>query len=251
MSNNPEKCVVLVPVGSSIEPACEEGLRELEQRGYPVRRVRGFSAIDQGRCQLATDALADGFDETMWIDSDIGFNPDAVERLRSHNLPFTVALYPQKGRRALACHAVPGTKEIVFGVEGRLIPVRYAGTGFMHVRRTVYETIQHKLQLPTCNSRFGKPLVPWFLPLVIREHWAEGTTLPGAEMAVSTAGAVTPLTHWYLAEDFAFCERARRCGIELTADTTIRLNHFGSYGYTWENAGRIDERFESFKFHLD
>jgi hypothetical protein len=27
-----------------------------------------------------TDALRDGFEETLWIDSDIGFHPDAIER---------------------------------------------------------------------------------------------------------------------------------------------------------------------------
>ena len=36
-------CVILVPVGGTLDPGCEDGLRELERRGYPVRRVRGFS----------------------------------------------------------------------------------------------------------------------------------------------------------------------------------------------------------------
>jgi len=65
----PSQCVILVPVASSIEPGCEEPLRELERRGYPVWRVRGFAAIDQGRNQMVTDALRQGFQETMWIDA--------------------------------------------------------------------------------------------------------------------------------------------------------------------------------------
>jgi hypothetical protein len=36
-------CVVLMPVGGSIEPACDDALRELERRGYVVWRVRGQS----------------------------------------------------------------------------------------------------------------------------------------------------------------------------------------------------------------
>ena len=56
--------------------------KALERRGYVVRRVVGFSAIDQGRNQLATDAMAEGFEETMWIDSDVGFEPEAVDALR-------------------------------------------------------------------------------------------------------------------------------------------------------------------------
>src|SRR6187401_2889186 len=104
------RSVILTPVASSIEPACEDGLRELEKRGYTVRRVRGYAAIDQGRCQMATDALAEGFEETIWIDSDIGFSADDVERLREAKKPIVCGIYPQKGRRALACHLMPGTE---------------------------------------------------------------------------------------------------------------------------------------------
>ena len=62
---DPARCVVLVPVGGAIEPDCEEALKALETKGYPVRRVRGYSAIDATRCQMATDALGDGFVELM------------------------------------------------------------------------------------------------------------------------------------------------------------------------------------------
>ena len=92
---DPRRCVVLVPYTGSIEPECEDGLKELERRGYPVRRVRGFAAVDQARNQLATDAMIDGFEETLWIDSDIGFHPDAVDRLRSHQQPIVCGIYPQ------------------------------------------------------------------------------------------------------------------------------------------------------------
>jgi len=40
----PKDCVILVPCGETIATACEQSLRVLEQRGYPVRRVRGFAA---------------------------------------------------------------------------------------------------------------------------------------------------------------------------------------------------------------
>ena len=67
-SSDPSKCLVLVPVATRIEPACEAALAELARRGYTVRRVYGYAAIDQARSDMATDALADGFEETMWIE---------------------------------------------------------------------------------------------------------------------------------------------------------------------------------------
>ena len=41
------KTIILVPVGSHIEPACDEALRQLEKDGIKVYRKYGFSAIDQ------------------------------------------------------------------------------------------------------------------------------------------------------------------------------------------------------------
>ena len=75
------RCVVLVPVGGALDPDCEDALRELERRGYAVWRVRGYSAIDAARNQMASDALAQGFDELMWIDS------DAMRSSRAHARP--------------------------------------------------------------------------------------------------------------------------------------------------------------------
>jgi hypothetical protein len=225
---DPRRCVVLVPFASSITPSCERALIELERRGYPVRRVGGYAAIDQGRNQMATDALLDGFEETMWIDADVDFHPDAIDRLRSHRLPIVAGIYPQKGKRALASHTMPGASQVVFGKDGGLVEILYAGAGFLLIRGEVYMTVQDKLQLPMCNERFRIPLIPFFHPML---HRCEDG-------------------HWYLAEDYAFCERARQCGFKIMADTTIRLWHIGHHAYGWEDAGMDRERFESFVLNL-
>jgi hypothetical protein len=219
---------VLVPIATHIEPPCEEGLRELERRGYVVGRVRGYSAIDQARNQMASDALAEGFEETIWIDADIGFDPNAVDRLRSHRLPIVGGIYPKKGRRELACHVIPGTEKLIFGRQGGLVELQYAAAGFLLVHREVYLEMQRRLELPCCNERWGRPIYPFFQPLVASDG-------PG---------------HWYLAEHFAFSERARRCGFQIMADTTIRLHHIGSYGYSWEDAGTEVKRYGTFHFQV-
>ena len=82
MTTAAAKLVVLTPYTGAIDPGCEQGLAALERRGYVVRRAPGFSAIDFGRTVLANTALRDGFDEILWIYSDIAFEPDDVEKLR-------------------------------------------------------------------------------------------------------------------------------------------------------------------------
>ncbi|MDB5311966.1 MAG: putative rane protein, partial [Gemmataceae bacterium] len=219
-------CVVLVPVGGAIDPGCEDALREIERRGHPVWRVRGYSAVDAARNQMASDALAQGFEELMWVDSDVVFDPDDVARLRAHDLPFTCGLYPKKGPRQFACEFLARTPPVRFGRRGGLVEVRYCGFGFAHTRKAVFATVHHRLGLPICNRRFPTPLVPFFEPMVVGD----------------------PDGPWSVSEDYAFCERARRCGFKVMADTTVRLWHVGPYRYGWEDAGVEQDRYADFTF---
>jgi hypothetical protein len=221
---SPASCVILVPVAGTIDPRCEMGLAALERRGYTVRRAQGFSAIDFGRSVLASNALDDGFDELLWIDSDIIFHHDDVEKLRAHEVPVACGIYAKKAKGEFACEFLPGTRQLVFGKGGGLVEIRYAGCGFMLTRRAAYEQMRQRLGLPECNQRFGRPIVPYFLPMLV----ADG------------AG------QWYLSEDYAFCERARQCGLRILADSSIRLAHIGSYPNTWEDVGRGKEQFASY-----
>jgi hypothetical protein len=225
---DPSRCIVLVPVRAHVEEECAAGLVELQGRGYHVRQVVGQPAIDYARSKLASDALDAGYEEIMWIDSDVGFAANDVELLRSHQLPVVSGIYPQKGHRALASHLLPGTDELVFGVGGGLVEILYAAGGFLLTHRQVYEAIREHEQLPYCNGRFGEGFTPYFWPMVVPDG----------------AG------HWYLAEDFAFSERMRRAGFTVMADTRIRLQHVGRIAYTWEDAGSDRPRYASYTFSV-
>ena len=119
---------------------------------------------------MATDAISQGFRELMWIDSDMDFDPVAVDQLRSHDLPIVSGIYAKKGVRALASSLYPGTNPITFGDGGGLLEVRYAAAGFLLTRSEVYLQIRRQLSLPTCNQLFGKPLVPYFMPMIVEDE---------------------------------------------------------------------------------
>ena len=225
-----DRCCVLVPANGPVEKECEHALRELSKRGYEVRQVGGYAAIDAARNEMSSTALRDGFDETIWIDSDIGFDPDDVDRVRNHQLPLCCGIYPKKGLREIACHVMPGTQCVDFGENGGLLEILYAGTGFLHVRREVYDSIREELSLPACNEHFGPAVYPYFQPMTVGHPRSGGS--------------------WYLGEDYAFCERARQCGYKIMADTTIRLTHIGRYGFTWEDAGSEMPRYASYRLNL-
>jgi hypothetical protein len=228
-------CVILVPANTGIEPECDFALRQLESMGYPVWRVPGFAAIDTARSQIATDAVDQGFEELMWIDSDMEFDPASVMQLRTHNLPIVCGLYPKKGRRALSSAIFPRTESVIFGRGGGLLEIRYAATGFLYTRRRVYLDIQRHCELPICNLQFNHPLVPFFMTMTVETDES------------------TPANprHWYLSEDFAFSHRARLAGYKIFADTSIRVGHIGRYTYAWEDAGISMNRYETFHFTVN
>lgn len=223
---DPSRCFVLVPVARYVEPATETRLQELEKRGYPVRRIYGYP-VDVARNRLVSAALDEGAEEIMWIDADMVFNPDDVDRLRAHPNQVIGGAYAKRGGRALCLYTLPGTTRFTLGDGGGLEPVLYTGTGFLLVRRAVFEDIRSAQALPVCNQRSGQAIVPYFMPMVIPD--GDG--------------------HWYLQDDFAFCERARRAGHDIWVDTQPRVWHVGSYWFGWEDAGRDVERFAT--YHMD
>lgn len=225
---DPADCIVLVPVADRIEPGCARALFELEQQGYPVWRVYGASEMEQARSQMATDALAAGFEELMWIDPDIEFPTDAVTRLRGLDLPVACAIYAKKDARELVVHLESGTTQLVFGEAGAPVEIRYAAPGFLLTKRHVYEKIQAQESLPVCGPNSGRPTVPYFLPMIVEE--------------VDECR--------YLGEGFAFCERARRSGFSIMADTRIRLGNIGRRTFCWEDAGTARERYGTYTFNL-
>src|SRR5882724_2335161 len=230
--NDNSKCAVLVPVARSIEPETEDGLRILASRGYMVRLLRGSSQVDLARSTLATEALQDGFEETMWIDSDQTFNPDDVDKLRAHDLPFVVGLYVQKGPKRFAGMFPADVGKVKFGKGGGLCPMTDVGFGFTYVRGDVYAAIREGLpeaHRTVMGGYQGKMITPYFLPL-IAEKKGFGQT--------------------YLSEAYSFTDRAKAAGFHPQADTTIRLGHIGRKEYTWDDLTYTPQRLDTIEIVL-
>lgn len=203
---NPNSVAILVPVAGNIEPATEESLRKLEMSGYTVFRRYGWSAIDQGRCAIAQEALDKGFEHLFWIDSDVAFYPGDVKKIIDHNLLFASAPYPVKGWPVLTTQFKD--KNVVLGESGGLYEVNYAATGFMYTHRSLYEKMAKELNMEKVKIWGGQYNVyPYFFPILIDGE--------------------------YLGEDFAFCHRVKQIGIKLYSDTSVRLAHIGKYSYSF------------------
>ncbi len=222
------KAVALVPHLHGVDWECEQGLRRLEEAGVKVVRRAGSSAVDAARNELASDALHDGFDSMIFIDADIGFDVDDALRLLARPEPVLCGIYAKKGRRGLASHFGDGVEEVLFGPEaGGPYPARYAATGFLRIRSWALRRMIERLGLPLCNSKWGRGVWPFFMPMIVPHE--EG------------------LLH-YLGEDWAFSHRLSQVGITPLADTSIRLWHWGRHAFGWEDAGEGRPRYRSYHF---
>ena len=224
------RSIVLVPHLNGIEWECEQGLRRLEQAGIKVWRRGGSSAIDMARNVMVSDALHDGYESLMFIDADLGFDPADVLRLLARPEPAICGVYAKKGNRALAGHFAPGVVEVLFGPDAPgLYPVEYAATGFLRIKATLLRRLIAELDLPLCNTKWGRGVRPFFLPLIVPH---DGDKLH------------------YLGEDWAFSHRLNQINTPILADTSARLWHWGRYGYGWEDAGADRVRYRSYNYRL-
>ncbi len=212
------KRAVLVPCYPSqnaIVPECRAGLANLAREGWTVRTLEG-QPVDVARCMLATAALDAGCEELLFVDADVGFDPADAERLRWHGLPLVCGLYAQKRALAFACNFMPGSAPR-FGPGGGLLELVDCGLGFALVRAEVCREIIRRLRLPRAFVCPGVAVYPLFLPAVVPSSDVIGACL-------------------YLGEDRAFCYRARLCGFDVVADTTIALRHWaGDRAFSYED----------------
>lgn len=220
ISLDPAVCAILVPVATEMERQCQQALAELGNRGYEVRTQTGLSAIDYARSFMVTEALSLGFDEILFIDGDIAFNPNDVEKLRAHGKDFICGAYMQKGSGFLTTQ-FESKERIPLGSIGGLHKVKTCGMGFNLIRREVFECVEELFKLPTCGIHCNNPLVPYFMPMIIVENGFDR----------------------YLCEDMAFCHRAKKAGFELWCDTSISLWHIGKYGFSFHDYGKTMQQF--------
>jgi hypothetical protein len=208
------KPIILVPYYTSIEKECEEGLRSLVKAGVALSRF-SLSAIDLLRSAMLSHAFREGFDQFLFIDADIGFDPDDALRLLARPEPVVAGIYVHNKGRDFAGTFAKGVTRVVFGPGAPgLYPMLYAPTGFLKIRASVLTRMIDELKLPECHWGSMKGIYPFFLPLCVPD--GRGGTR-------------------YLTEDFSFSHRLAQIGVTPLADTTIKLAHFKKYGFSYED----------------
>jgi hypothetical protein len=183
--------------------------------------------ITRARNELARLFLEKGIDYLMFIDADISFDGHAVAQLMAADKDICVGIYPKKevDWKQVAKAAKSGKENLqdyggafVFNMVGQVqesdsdgvIEVRHGGTGFMLIKRKVFEDLMphvptYRVSTHKENGEYIKPLTHEFFATSIDE-----------------TGAL-------LSEDYHFCDLWRKHGGKIYANPFIKLEHVGTY----------------------
>jgi hypothetical protein len=184
------------------------------------------SAVHRGRNQLVKAFLESDFDRLMFIDSDIEFSADDVGKLWNLDADIAVGVYPMKEMGAPYAAWVDG--KLIDNLEQFSGPVNvdYAGTGFMMIKRSVFEALMPFTPLEKCleadKKTEGFRYVFFDFPLMPVDSKDE----KAIRQTETCSKVVTELP-----EDYGFCQKARQLGFKVQMDPTVKLKHFGLYGY--------------------
>lgn len=208
-----------------------------------VQMMGSDALITRARQNIVADFLTNqAATHLIFIDADIGFEPEQVFRLMDFGRDMSAAIYPIKsidwekvgawataGRTPLESAALSYMIEFAdrehIEVNGGFARVSYAGSGFLMIRRHVllamieqYPELRYGHDHKPNDKLGGSPYRCALFNCMIDE--ASGT---------------------YLSEDFSFCKRWSAMGGEIWADLESRLTHVGTISFRGDIATQFQQ----------
>jgi len=181
---------VVLPFHNSFPRAVKTDWAKLET--YSVRGMNTVSA----RNKIVYRALEQEFDYVFFMDSDMEFPPNTLDRLLSHNKDIVGGFYVRKKKGYL-----PNAFKLGFAEQDKLLTefvedfreVEAIGTGCLLIKTDVFNNIK----------------TPWF--------YYEPTMAEDFHMST---------------EDIVFCRNAKEAGYKIYCDGEIMCGHVGNFVVT-------------------
>ena len=174
---------------------------------FQVDTLSNESNVNRARNSCAAKFLAGDATHLMFVDADIQFRAEDIVKLVSHDRDIVGGIYPQKTLPPkMVVNTLNNGKR-----EGDLVEVGTLGTGFMLIKRTVFEQmIEQGAQKYTD---------------------AIGLSSAENENQYDFFNCTIDSKGRYLTEDWSFCRRWRELGGAIWADTSIPLVHVGYHRF--------------------
>ena len=197
---------------------------------YKIEYYLGFigkeSLITRARNTLVAQFMASKFSHLIFIDADQEFDPRDVVRMLHYDKDVLSAACPLKCIPPQYALSLISTDPI----DGKFVEAYNAGTGFMMIKREVFEKmfeaypeLKYTLDKRTINvSNIKENLADYAYTLFDTQT----EELPNG-MRV------------YLSEDYAFCRRWQNISGKVLIDPDIKINHIGPHVFEAQDVNKI------------
>jgi hypothetical protein len=177
---------------------------------WTIETMTNESLISRARNTLVAKFLnTPGSTHLMFVDADIGWEPWHLLVLLNADKDVIGGLYPMKTMPVKwVVNGFEGAKE-----EGPLQEVSKTGTGFMLIKRHVFEKLARHPAVKTFANDIG-------LPKELDPH-------------MKTYFDTAVRENRYYSEDWTFCENWRDFGGEVWVDKRVLLKHTGTYVFDY------------------
>jgi FkbM family methyltransferase len=193
--------------------------------------------VGRARNALTRNFLESDCTDLLFIDSDIIFSTDHVKRILSHPEEVVGGIYYKKiDMQAEAC--LNTIAKPILKPNG-LNQVAYIGTGFLRVKRIVFEKIIERWgdEMAYCPDGSTNVIEYNFWNLAMHSFNAPNGIDQERLDTLVKKYKITPeraekamRTRW-LSEDWWFCQKANELGFQVWADRRIILRHSGNILY--------------------
>jgi hypothetical protein len=184
---------------------------------WTMETMTNESLISRARNTLTAKFL-DNPDSThlMFIDADIGWEPWHLLVLLNRDVDVIGGLYPMKSLPVKWC--VNGFEGAEEGPDG-LQEVTKTGTGFLLMKRGVFEKLNSHPAVKPFNSDIGLP--------------------PELNKYMKTYFDTAVRENRYYSEDWTFCENWRDIGGKVWVDKRVLLKHTGTYVFDFATQDKL------------
>jgi len=174
---------------------------------FQIDTLSNESNVNRARNSCAAKFLSGDCTHLMFVDADIQFNPKDIVKLINHDKEIVGGIYPQKTLPPkMVVNTLNNGEQ-----QGDLIEVGTLGTGFMLIKRSVFEKMIQAGATPYVDA----------IGLSPEEN---ANQYDFFQCTIDSKGR-------YLTEDWSFCRRWRQLGGKIWADKTIGLTHVGYFRF--------------------
>jgi hypothetical protein len=194
------------------------------------------SLITRARNSMAYDFLESDATHLMFIDADINFNPNDIPPMVKADVDIICGLYPKKEINWVEVEAavkrgippqelskytgafvvnLPHGTQTTTGKINEPMEIANGGTGFMLIKRSVFEALADKVPSYTNDMYHAVDTVR--TPKIIKEFFAT---------------SIDEESNRLLSEDYHFCKIAREAGFKVYAAPWASFGHTGTYTFS-------------------